>query len=130
MARPDQRAELGALTRDLGILRAQLPDRLRQHRLRDRSRFGPRLPRPDDLIVARPRLGDFATRRIELQRHLAQLLFVHQNAAGRDDLVLLFILHGAVFRLLQAGAQRIEPTAERIGSAPDAVARAFVWSSR
>ena len=117
MARADQRAEFGALTRNLGILRAQLPDRLRQHRLRDRAGLGPGLACPDDLFIARARFRDFAARGIELQRHLAQLLLVHEYAAGRDDLVLLFVLHGAVFCRLQAGTQRVEPAAERIGRA-------------
>src|SRR6185436_8269765 len=66
MARADQRAKLGALARDLGILRAQLTDGLRQHRLGDRAALGAATAGARDLLVAGARLGGLAARCIEL----------------------------------------------------------------
>src|SRR5581483_2392406 len=107
VARADARAELGALVRHLGILRAQLPDGLRQHRFRGRAGFGAAgAPRAPDLLGARARLGGPSARGRELQRHLVELLLVDEHATGREDLVLLLVLYDAVFSLLDALAQR------------------------
>jgi len=63
-------------------MRAQLPivcDSTPPGPRRTRSRTGV----PDDLFIARAAFRDFAARGIELQRHLAQLLLVHEYAPPR-----------------------------------------------
>ena len=113
MPRADQRAQFGALARHFGVLRAQLSDGLRQHRLRDGAALDARLARADDLVVAGARFRGLAARGVELQRHFAELLVADQHVAGGDELVLLLVLDDAVIGFLHAHAQRIEPPAER-----------------
>ena len=66
-----------------------------------------------NLVSASARFCGPSTHLVELEVQLAKLLLGDQQSTHRNEIVLLIVLHDAIFGLLHAVAQGIEPSAER-----------------